>query len=244
MTIEEKTADISKNEAEKAGLVQDVSDLQKAIAENTKALNEATELRDKERSDNEKTLTDADAGKEAVTFALTTLKEFYEGAALVQVKSTPPVTDSSGGNFADMAPKGFSGSYSGNQQKSKGIIGMLEVILSDFERTLTTVKKNDDDAQSKFETFESDTEADTKAKQDDVDSKEGRVSEINDALLTLEEENSDAQKKLDGALSELEKLKPMCVSGEETYAERVAAREQEIAALKEAMQILIDWQGF
>merc|ERR1719310_761533 len=96
MTIEEKTADISKNEAEKAGLVQDVSDLQKAIAENTKALNEATELRDKESSDNEKTLADADAGKEAVTFALTTLKEFYEGAAFVQVKYTPPVTDSSG----------------------------------------------------------------------------------------------------------------------------------------------------
>merc|ERR1719160_2009247 len=209
-----------------------------------KALNEATELRNKEKADNEKTLEDAAAGKEATTFALTTLKEFYEGAAFIQTKYTPPVTDSSGGNFADMAPKGFSGSYSGNQQQSKGIIGMIEVILSDFERTLSTVKSTEADAQSKFDTFESETEADNKAKQDDVDSKEGRVSEINDALLTLEDENSDAQKKLDGALAELEKLKPMCVSGEETYAERVAAREQEIAALKEAMQILIDWQGF
>eukprot|EP00747_Dinoflagellata_sp_TGD_P156888 gnl/TRDRNA2_/TRDRNA2_177696_c3_seq3.p1 gnl/TRDRNA2_/TRDRNA2_177696_c3~~gnl/TRDRNA2_/TRDRNA2_177696_c3_seq3.p1 ORF type:complete len:729 (+),score=267.17 gnl/TRDRNA2_/TRDRNA2_177696_c3_seq3:96-2189(+) len=244
MTIESKTADISKNEAEKAQLTEDISNLLKAIADNKKALNEATELRNKEHADNEKTLADADAGKEAVTFALTTLKEFYEGAAFIQVKYTPPVTDSSGNNFADMAPKGFSGSYSGNQQQSKGIIGMLEVILSDFERTLDTVKSTEDDAQSQFETFESETEADNKAKQDDVDSKEGRVSEINDTLLTLEEENSDAQKKLDGALAELEKLKPMCVSGEETYAERVAAREQEIAALKEAMQILIDWKGF
>merc|ERR1719298_218848 len=113
MTIEEKTADISKNEAEKTRLLQDVSDLQKAIAENTKALNEATELRDKESSDNEKTLADADAGKEAVTFALTTLKEFYEGAALVQVKYTPPNVDRSGNAIADVTPKGFSGSYSG-----------------------------------------------------------------------------------------------------------------------------------
>jgi chromosome segregation ATPase len=244
MTIESKTADISKNEAEKAELLEDISNLQKAIAENKKAINEATELRNKEHSDNEKTLADADAGKEAVTFALTTLKEFYEGAAFVQVKYTPPVTDSSGNNFADMAPKGVSGSYSGNQQQSKGIIGMLEVILSDFERTLDTTKSSEDDAQSKFETFESETEADSKAKQDDVDAKKGRVAEIEDALMTLEDENSDAQTKLDGALSELEKLKPMCVSGGETYAERVAAREQEIAALKEAMQMLIDWQAF
>merc|ERR550514_551372 len=133
MTIESKTADISKNEAEKAQLLEDISNLQKAIAENNKGLNEATELRNKEREDNKKTLTDAAAGKEAVTFALTTLKEFYEGAAFIQTKYTPPVTDSSGGTFADMAPKGFSGDYSGNQQQSKGIIGMLEVILSDFD---------------------------------------------------------------------------------------------------------------
>merc|ERR1719473_1411847 len=104
MTIESKTADISKNEAEKAQLTQDVSDLEKAISENKKALNEATELRNKENADNEKTLTDAAAGKEAVEFALTTLKEFYEGAAFIQTKSSPPVTDSSGGTFADLAP--------------------------------------------------------------------------------------------------------------------------------------------
>merc|ERR1719298_219534 len=115
MTIEEKTADISKNEAEKTRLLQDVSDLQKAIAENTKALNEATELRDKESSDNEKTLADADAGKEAVSFALTTLKEFYEGAAFVQTSYTPPAADASGKTVGDLAPAAFSGTYHGNQ---------------------------------------------------------------------------------------------------------------------------------
>merc|ERR1719310_836936 len=199
MTIEEKTADISKNEAEKAGLVQDVSDLQKAIAENTKALNEATELRDKESSDNEKTLADADAGKEAVTFALTTLKEFYEGAAFVQTSYTPPNAGRDGKTISDMAPKTFSGEYSGNQQQSKGIVGMLEVILSDFERTLKTVTDTEADAQSTFDTFASETEADNTAKQDEIDDKETRVSTIEDDLLTLEDEKNDGSEKLDGA---------------------------------------------
>ena len=34
----------------------------------------------------------------------------------------------------------------------------------------------------------------------------------------------------------------MCVEGEETYAQRVAKREKEIEALKEAQQNLDDWQ--
>lgn len=35
----------------------------------------------------------------------------------------------------------------------------------------------------------------------------------------------------------------MCVKGEETYAERVQKRNDEIAALKEAMTILDEWQN-
>jgi len=35
----------------------------------------------------------------------------------------------------------------------------------------------------------------------------------------------------------------MCVDGTETYAERVKKREEEIAALKEALKILDEWQG-
>merc|ERR1719498_689068 len=172
MTIESKTADISKNEAEKAQLEEDIANLQKAIAENKKGLNEATELRNKEKADNEKTLKDAEAGKEGVSFALTTLKDFYEGAALVQTKYTPPMADRSGKTVSDMAPKAFSGTYHGNQAQSKGIIGMLEVILSDFERTLETVEAAEDEAQNKFESFESETESDNEAKQEEVEKKE------------------------------------------------------------------------
>eukprot|EP00747_Dinoflagellata_sp_TGD_P156893 gnl/TRDRNA2_/TRDRNA2_177696_c3_seq8.p1 gnl/TRDRNA2_/TRDRNA2_177696_c3~~gnl/TRDRNA2_/TRDRNA2_177696_c3_seq8.p1 ORF type:complete len:710 (+),score=247.80 gnl/TRDRNA2_/TRDRNA2_177696_c3_seq8:64-2193(+) len=244
MTIEAKTADTHKNEAEKAKLNEEISALQEAIAANKKGLNEATQLRNKEKADNKKTLTDAEAGKDAVKFAITTLKDFYEGASMIQTRYTPPAADRSGMTVSDMAPKAFSGTYHGNQAQSKGIIGMLEVILSDFERTLETVEATEDEAQKKFESFESETESDNEEKQEDVEKKESRISDIEDALVTLADEKSDGEKKLDGALEELEKLKSMCVEGGETYAERVAAREQEIAALKEAMQMLIDWQGF
>jgi len=35
----------------------------------------------------------------------------------------------------------------------------------------------------------------------------------------------------------------MCVEGEETWEERKAKREQEIEALKQALQILDEWQS-
>merc|ERR1719375_312296 len=245
MTFEEKTADISKNTAEVKKLTEEIQTLEEGIANNKKALNEATVQREKESDDNKKTLADAGAGEESVKFALATLKEFYEGAAgLIQTGYTPPNADRSGKTVGDLAPAAFEGEYKGNQAESKGIIGLLEVILSDFERTLETVGEQEETAESEFEEFKTKNEEDTTSKQDSIKEKKGEMSDLEDDITTFTDEKRDASKKLDGALQELEKLKPMCVAGEESYEERVAKREKEIASLKEAMQILIDWKGF
>eukprot|EP00747_Dinoflagellata_sp_TGD_P143556 gnl/TRDRNA2_/TRDRNA2_176407_c1_seq15.p1 gnl/TRDRNA2_/TRDRNA2_176407_c1~~gnl/TRDRNA2_/TRDRNA2_176407_c1_seq15.p1 ORF type:complete len:693 (+),score=264.18 gnl/TRDRNA2_/TRDRNA2_176407_c1_seq15:88-2166(+) len=244
MIIEEKTATTSKLSAEKAELTTDCEELAEAVAENMKALKEATEIRNKEKATNEKTLADSEAGKEAVTFAMTTLKDFYEGGSFLQKsKYTPPNAGRDGKTVGDMAPATAEGDYKGNQQASKGIIGLLEVILSDFERTIETTTEEETTAQGKFDTFESETNADTEAKEDETTTKKNRISEIDDELMTTANDHNDAKTQLADAKASLEKLKPMCVSATETYEERVAKREQEIAALKEAMQILIDWQG-
>eukprot|EP00747_Dinoflagellata_sp_TGD_P143563 gnl/TRDRNA2_/TRDRNA2_176407_c1_seq21.p1 gnl/TRDRNA2_/TRDRNA2_176407_c1~~gnl/TRDRNA2_/TRDRNA2_176407_c1_seq21.p1 ORF type:complete len:692 (+),score=265.37 gnl/TRDRNA2_/TRDRNA2_176407_c1_seq21:88-2163(+) len=244
MIIEEKTAKTSKLNAEKAELTADNEQLSKEIAENMKALNEATEARNKEKSANDKTLADATAGKDAVTFAMDTLKSFYEGGSFIQTSYTPPAAGRDGKTVGDMAPATADGEYAGNQGAAKGIIGLLEVILSDFDRTIKTTTEEEEDAQGKFDDFESETNADTKAKEDEVTTKKGRISEIDDSLMTTEEAHGDATEQLATAKAALEKLKPMCVPQGPTYEEIVAKREQEIAALKEAMQMLIDWQGF
>merc|ERR1719359_2014505 len=68
MIIEETTATTSKLSAEKAELTTDNEELSAAVAENMKALKEATEIRNKASATNSKTLADSEAGKEAVTF--------------------------------------------------------------------------------------------------------------------------------------------------------------------------------
>merc|ERR1712228_1000306 len=109
----------------------DIVALSKQIAANDKALLEATELRQKEKGENEDTIESTETGKEGVEFALKTLKDFY-GSFLQKSKYVPPNSDSSGNTVGDLAPEVFDSDYEGQKSSSGGIVGMLEVILSDF----------------------------------------------------------------------------------------------------------------
>merc|ERR1719451_118042 len=84
---------------------------------------------DTELSTNEQTIKDATEAQTAVAQALTVLKEFYEKAAeataLLQGKQKPEVFDEP---------------YTGMQSENGGVVGMLEVIQSDFARLETDTK--------------------------------------------------------------------------------------------------------
>jgi len=58
------------------------------------------------------------------------------------------------------------------------------------------------------------------------------------SLKTKMEDLQTAQKLLDDALKELETLKPTCIDTGMSYKDRVAKREEEMAALKKALCIL------
>jgi len=246
--IEVAVSAISRLTNLKTTLQSEIQDLRDEVAANLKALKEATELRDTERSENSVTVATAQEGETAVELALSILNTFY--GSLIQVRTTNTFTPANAGrdgvNVADAANAAvgevFSGSYSGNKDASTGIIGILDVILSDFERTVTTTQAEEKTSQAAFASFEKDTKSDNAAKEASVTSKESEVSDANDDLVDEGEDKDDGSVLLDDAKAELKKLKPMCIEGEETYAERVAKREKEIAALKEAMVILDDWQ--
>lgn len=241
--VEELEAHKSSHESDRVKLKSEIADLTKQIADNKKALNEATILRQEENKENHQTLDDAEAGREAVEFALNTLKAFYENAAMLQKAAyVPPNSDREGLTVADRAPEVFDSEYRGSQEASKGIIGMLEVILADFERTDSVVSDQEHDAQEKFEDFESENTQDTNNKQNSVATKTGEVEDIDDDLVDIKDHLKSANDNHDAANTELDKLRALCIAGVETYEERVAQRNREIEALKEAHGILEDWQ--
>merc|ERR1712014_256355 len=89
--------------------------------------------------------------------AIVVLKTFYKQAAkatvsFVQVHASPVDEDTQG--------PGFTGAYKGNQEKSTGIIGLLEVIESDFERTIATTTEAEKTAAADFVEFDRQARAD------------------------------------------------------------------------------------
>jgi len=243
--IEARVGGINVANSKIDGKNSEVLQLSEAIAENLKVLNEATQLRDGDRAENTKTINDAKAGQESIEYAITVLKQFYQDgdANLLQTSYTPPNSDRAGNTFGDLAPKTFSGEYNGAKSSAGGIIGLLDVIMSDFERTEQVTTNQEELDQGAYELIEKDTKEDNEAKRGEIETKEGEIATLKDTVIDLMEDKAGAVDQLTNAKAELSKLKPMCVEGEESYVARVQKREQEITALKEAQTILNDWQS-
>jgi len=239
LKMEESGATIEKKTAVKQKLTKEVAEISEEIAELAKALNEATELRSEEKKDNAQTLEEAKAGKEAVEQAMKVLKGFY--GEFLQYK--PPKSDREGLTVEDRAPEtSFSGEYKGKQDASKGITGLLEVILADFERTIEKVGEEEKEAEDKFDEFKKKTDESTEKKEGEKTEKETGIKEASTAITEAKDANVAAEGLHEAALDELSKLKAMCVDDDESYAERAKKREEEIAALKEALKILQEYK--
>jgi hypothetical protein len=241
---EKARALLSTAEAKKESLEEEIADLNEAIAKNKKALLEATELRDEEKTDNEKTINEADQGMNAAQLALVTLQDFYSTAFLqTRSKYVPPDADREGKTFGDLAPDAFDSKYHGSQEESKGIIGILEVIVADFARTIKKVSAEETAAEEAFEKFKKENLDDTDTKEKTVKKKEEHLHKTKAFILEQEEAIKDATDILDAAEDKLDELKSGCVDAEEDFAERAAKRKAEVEALKEALAILEDWKA-
>merc|ERR1719163_255064 len=174
-------------EAKIAKLEEEIATLMSEVAELKKALNEATTLRGQEKKENLKTLADATAGLAGVTKAMKILKEFYDNA-LIQTSYKPPKGDASGNTVGDLAPDSFSGDFSGNQDAAVGIIGQLDVIKSDFEGTIDATKTSEQDAESTFNDFKTESETDISSKEGDIKTKEGEVASTSGDLADYKDD--------------------------------------------------------
>merc|ERR1719345_571054 len=185
-------------------------------------MSEATTQRTEEKATNTATMADAAAGEDAVKAALVVLKEFYSSqGSFLQGKQVP-----------EMA------AYKGMGSAKGGVVGMLEVIVSDFARLHADTKASETAAATEYDGFMSDMTGSNKAKHD----LEFKTSLAKDkAEFEQGEKTKDlgsTQAELDKALEYQQYLKPVCLEVHVSYEERVAGRKAEIAALKEAYETL------
>jgi len=222
-----KEAQSKQLQAEIDGLSANIEDMGATIdklvkeqASLTKAMKEATEQRQAEHNENKATIADAAAGIEAVRKAITILKEFY----------------SSQSSFLQQVPE--MAEYKGMQSSKGGIIGMLEVIETDFTRLKAETEAAEKTAAEEYSSFMEDSKASKLQKHEaevqlrlDKDQAEFERGQTQKDLRATEKELAKANKYFGY-------LKPNCLEVHVSWEERVARRKEEIAALKQAYSIL------
>merc|ERR1719420_440859 len=151
------TAMQEKLTAEIQQLANELAELEKELADSSASLKEATEQRAKEKAKNEEAISDAKEAIVAVRQALSVLQSFYAKAA----QATALVQDQHQARQspADDAPASFTTPYKGMGGSSKGVLGMLEVILADFSRLQAETSSSEAEAADQFEKFSTETTA-------------------------------------------------------------------------------------
>mmetsp|Transcript_110875 Transcript_110875/g.203140 ORF Transcript_110875/g.203140 Transcript_110875/m.203140 type:complete len:675 (+) Transcript_110875:68-2092(+) len=223
--VETLTAEIDELDSSIAQLTEDIAELTKAIAFLDSEMAKATTIRQEEKATNEATIKDAQDAQTAVAQAITILKEFYEKAA----EAT---------SFVQQAPAIFDSPYKGLQSENSGVIGMLEVIESDFARLESDTKADEATAQKTYDEFMTESKVDKAAKSTDMEHKTAKKQDQSQALTTKTADREGTQKELDAALAYYDKLKPSCIDAGVSYDDRVSRRKEEIESLQEALRIL------
>jgi len=229
--VDTLTSEKDQLEADIAKLAEEITELSQAIANIDAAVAEATEQRQAESAKNKQTVADAKEAQTAVAQALAVLKEFYakaaEATALVQAQGPE-----------DDAPETFDAPYKGMGGESGGVVGMLEVIQSDFARLEAETSSSEEEASKEFDRFSAESAKDKAVKQQQSFHKTKTKTQKEGDLNATVKDLKATQEELDAALAYYDKLKPSCVNAGVSYEERVKRRQDEIESLQEALRIL------
>mmetsp|Transcript_12946 Transcript_12946/g.27102 ORF Transcript_12946/g.27102 Transcript_12946/m.27102 type:complete len:693 (+) Transcript_12946:77-2155(+) len=209
--IDKLTARIDAMAARSAQLKEEVAALQGALADLAAAQAEAGKIRKEEHSSFVANKADTEQGIEGVKLALKILREYF--------------------SKEDKAHEAAEGA-------AAGIIGMLEVVESDFTKALAEMNIAEQTAQADYDKDTKETAISKATKDQDVKYKTKEYKDLDRAAAEASSDREGVRAELDAVMDYSGKLTEMCVAKPETYETRKARREAELAGLKQALEIL------
>eukprot|EP00421_Protoceratium_reticulatum_P017994 CAMPEP_0168379670 /NCGR_PEP_ID=MMETSP0228-20121227/11965_1 /TAXON_ID=133427 /ORGANISM="Protoceratium reticulatum, Strain CCCM 535 (=CCMP 1889)" /LENGTH=753 /DNA_ID=CAMNT_0008392713 /DNA_START=56 /DNA_END=2317 /DNA_ORIENTATION=- len=234
--VEHLNGEMAELEAERDTLNEELKVLGSQIQDLKDSVAKANQMRAEEKATNTATVIEAKAGRLATEQAMQILYRFYRTAD----NNATVALSLSQGPFEDAPDAAFKNgeAYHGAQGEAGGIMGMLEVIKSDFQRTVQETEQAELEAYQ--EHLEFTTESGKSLATKTVAEKEKtKYKDAAEDKLSIADEDLDSQTTiLQTSIRELMELKPVCIDTGMSYAERVARREDEISALNKALCIL------
>merc|ERR1719424_71420 len=208
--IEKLSTKIDSMTAKSSKLKGQVAALQAELAALARTQAEADRLRAEEKAAFDTNSAEMDKGVTGVQLALKVLREYYSANAAHQ--------------SADGA--------------GQGIIGLLEVVESDFSKGLAEMTAAEQSAASEHEKLSKANAIEKATKDQDVKYKNKEAKGLDKDTSDTNGDRATVQEELDAVNQYHTGLKARCVAKAETYADRTARRTAEIAGLKEALSIL------
>merc|ERR1719324_778223 len=119
-----------------------------------------------------------------------------------------------------------------------GIIDLLEVCESDFEKEIAQMDAEEETAASAYEQETKQNEIDKANKDQDVKYKTQEATDLDKAIADTTSDMDNVNTEIAAVNEYYAKLKDECLEKVEPYEEKVKRREAELAGLKEALEIL------
>jgi hypothetical protein len=259
--IEQLTTAIEDLTAGSARLNTEIKNLEKEVAKNQEALDQATEIRQKELAEFNAEEKDLLGSISALKSAVTVLSK-HNSASLLQVsmsaitsgvqaaiqmhgdllkgvfthKQRRAVTAflQSPQDYFDAEPT-FKQSYA---PQSGEIFGILKQMKETFEANLAQTQKDEGNNQKAYEELKAAKEEEIKAGQDQLDAKTQELASTDEKLAESKEDLEDTQKSLAADEEFLAMLKEKCSGTDAEWEERQKTRQLEMEACSKALAVL------
>merc|ERR1719493_431339 len=215
--IKKLSTKIDQMTSRSAQLKGEVAELEKGLSVLAKAQAEMDKIRLEEKAAYAKAKAEMEEGIKGVQLALKVLREYFAKADKAHV------SDEGGG---------------------AGIIGLLEVVESDFSKGLIEMTSTEDAAQAAYDQETKDNEIERVTKEQDIKYKTEESTGLDKATAEATSDKSGVQEELDAVLEYLKGIEDRCIAKPEPYEERVRRREAELNGLREGLSILENETSF
>jgi hypothetical protein len=209
-TIDKLSTQLDSMSSKSAKLKEQVAKLQKDLSLLARSQAEMDSIRAEEKSTFQAAKKEMEDGIAGIKQALKVLRDYYAKDA------------------AHDSAEGAGG----------GIVSMLEVVESDFTKTLSELTVGEDSSQREYDKETQGNKISKATKDQSVKYKTKEFKGLDKSVSEAKSDRSTTQEELDSINQYLAKLDPICIAKAETYGERKDRREAEIAGLKEALEIL------
>merc|ERR1719215_922049 len=235
--VDKLTTKIDTATAKSAELKAQVQELETELSAMTKEQADMDRIRQEENADYQVAKKDLELGLSGVRKALQVLRDYYggEGSALLQSESKFDSLMQQPAMPEHHSKAGGAGS---------SIVGMLEVVESDFATNLAKEESEEEDAQSEYDKMTFQNKVTKTSKDQDVKYKTQEAKSLDKTIAELSSDRETTGSELAAVNDYYSKIKDRCIAKPESYSERKARREAEIAGLKNALSVLEEETAF